>query len=211
VLDECLQAGSTGPSLWPWVRSGPNALGNALFEAFLDYDNLDRRMQAGEMVRLDLGCDSQMYKGDFGRTIPVSGHFDEGQGETTELLNGAYLAGVSQMRPGATAKDVFKATTSYVQQHQTELKSATAKEAAANFLKQPNLPLHGLGVDMAEGVPKSFQAGNVLCYEPLLTAGNQAFFVEDTFLIVPTGHEILNPSLPYSAKDIERAMAKRGP
>jgi hypothetical protein len=196
VLDECLQAGSTGP---------------ALFEAFLDYDNLDRRMQAGEMVRLDLGCDSQMYKGDFGRTIPVSGHFDEGQGETMELLNGAYLAGVSQMRPGATAKDVFKATTSYVQQHQTELKSATAKEAAANFLKQPNLPLHGLGVDMAEGVPKSFQAGNVLCYEPLLTAGNQAFFVEDTFLIVPTGHEILNPSLPYSAKDIERAMAKRGP
>jgi hypothetical protein len=38
--------------------------------------------------------------------------------------------------------------------------------------------LHGLGV-------KSFQAGNVLGYEPLLTSGNQAFFVEDTFLITP--------------------------
>jgi Xaa-Pro aminopeptidase len=211
VLDACLQAGSTGPSLWPWVRSGPNALGNTLFEAFLDYDNMDRTMQAGEVVRLDLGCDSQMYKGDFGRTIPVSGHFDEGQRETMELLNGAYLAGVSQMRPGATSKDVFKATTSYVEQHQAELKSATAKDAAANFLKQPNLPLHGLGVDMAEGVPKTFQPGNVLCYEPLMTAGNQAFFVEDTFLIVPAGHETLNPSLPYSPRDIERAMAKRRP
>jgi len=211
VLDACLQAGSTGPSLWPWVRSGPNALGNTLFEAFLDYDNLDRTMQAGEVVRLDLGCDSQMYKGDFGRTIPVSGHFDEGQSETMELLNAAYLAGVSKLQPGATAKDVFKATTTYIEKHQTELKSATAKEAAATFLKQPNLPLHGLGVDMAEGVPKSFQPGNVLCYEPMLTAGNQAFFVEDTFLIVPTGHEMLNPSLPYSAKDIEQAMAKRPP
>jgi Xaa-Pro aminopeptidase len=84
-----------------------------------------------------------------------------------------------------------------------------AKEAAANALKHPNLPLHGLGVDMAEGAPKTFQAGNVVCYEPLLTAGNQAFFVEDTFLIVPTGYEILNPSLPYSAKDIEQALAKR--
>jgi Xaa-Pro aminopeptidase len=71
------------------------------------------------------------------------------------------------------------------------------------------MPLHGLGVDMAEGVPKIFQPGNVLCYEPLLTSGNQAFFVEDTFLIVPTGYEILNPSLPYSAKDIEAAMGKR--
>jgi Xaa-Pro aminopeptidase len=168
-------------------------------------------MQAGEVVRLDLGCDFQMYKGDFGRTIPVSGHFDEGQRETMDLLNGAYLAGVSKMQPGATAKDVFKATTTYIEQHQTQLKWATAIEAAANFLKQPNMPLHGLGVDMAEGVPKSFQAGNVLCYEPMLSAGSQAFFVEDTFLIVPTGYEILNPSLPYSARDIEIAMAKGRP
>src|SRR6202044_4206108 len=140
-----------------------------------------------------------------------SGHFDEGQRETLDLLNGAYLAGVSKMQPGATAKDVFKATASYIEQHQAELKSATAKEAAANFLKQPNMPLHGLGVDMAEGVPKTFQPGNVLCYEPQLTAGNQAFFVEDTFLIVPTGYEILNPPLPYSPKDIETAMQKRRP
>jgi Xaa-Pro aminopeptidase len=208
VLGACLQSGSDGPSLWPWVRSGPYAMGNTLFEAFVDYRNLDRTMQAGEVVRLDLGCDFQMYKGDFGRTIPVSGHFDEGQRETLDLLNGAYLAGVSKMQPGATAKDVFKATTSYIEQRQAELKSATAKEAAANFLKQPNMPLHGLGVDMAEGVPKTFQAGNVLCYEPMLSTGSEAFFVEDTFLIVPTGHEILNPSLPYSAKDIEQAMVK---
>jgi Xaa-Pro aminopeptidase len=115
------------------------------------------------------------------------------------------------MRPGATRQDVFKATTGYIEQHQAELKSATAKEAASNFLKQPNLPLHGLGIDMAEGVPGIFQAGNVLCYEPLLTAGNQAFFVEDTFLIVPTGHETLNPPLPYSAKDIEHAIVARRP
>jgi Xaa-Pro aminopeptidase len=211
VLDACLQGGSDGPSLWPWVRSGPYALGSTLFEAFLDYHNLDRTMQAGEVVRLDLGCDFQMYKGDFGRTIPVAGHFDGGQRETLDLLNGAYLAGVGKMQPGATANDVFKATTSYIEQHEAGLKSATAKEAAANFLKQPNMPLHGLGVDMAEGVPKTFQAGNVLCYEPMLSTGSEAFFVEDTFLIVPTGREILNPSLPYSAKDIEQAMAEQRP
>lgn len=211
VLDACLQAGSDGPSLWPWVRSGPYALGDTLFEAFVDYQNLDRKMQAGEVVRLDLGCDFQMYKGDFGRTIPVSGHFDEGQRETMELLNGAYLAGVSKMRPGATPQDIYTATISYVDQHQAELKSATAKEAAANFLKQPNTPLHGLGVDMAEGAPKTLHPGNVLCYEPMLTSGSQAFFVEDTFLIVPAGYEILNPSLPYSPKDIEQAMEKRHP
>jgi Xaa-Pro aminopeptidase len=211
VLDACFQAGSTGPSLWPWVRSGPYALQNTLFEQFVDYDNLERTMQAGDLVRLDLGCDFQMYKGDFGRTIPVSGHFDEPQSETMELLNGAYLAGVNALRPGASPNDVFTATLAYIQQHQDSLKTAMAKEAAAAALKQKGFALHGLGVDMAEGAPKSFHAGNVLCYEPLLTSGNQAFFVEDTFLITPAGHEVLNPALPYSPRDIEQAMRQPFP
>jgi Xaa-Pro aminopeptidase len=186
-------------------------LENTLFEPFVDYHNLDRKMQAGEVVRLDLGCDFQMYKGDFGRTIPVSGHFDEGQRETMELLNGAYLAGVATIRPGGSSMDVFKATLAYIDQHQMELKTAMAKEAAADALKRKGYALHGLGVDMAEGAPKSFQAGNVLCYEPQLTSGNQSFFVEDTFLITAAGHEVINPALPYSPADIERAMSQSSP
>ena len=208
VLDSCLQAGSDGPSLWPWVRSGPYALENVLFEQFVDYHNMDRKMQAGEVVRLDLGCDFQMYKGDFGRTIPVSGHFDEGQRETMELLNGAYLAGVNAMKPGASSKDLFAATLAYIDQHQSELKTPMAKDAAASALKRKGYALHGLGVDMAEGAPQTFQAGNVLCYEPQFTSGNQSFFVEDTFLITAAGHEVINPPLPYSPKDIEQAMSQ---
>ena len=206
VLDACLEAGSDGPSLWPWVRSGANTMGNTLFEALANYRNMDRRMQAGEVVRLDVGCDFDMYKGDFGRTIPVSGRFDKGQRETMELLNGAYLAGVSAMRPGATPKDVYKATLTYVEEHQSGLKTPIAKEAAADALKHSGFALHGLGLDMAEGAPKVFQAGNVICYEPLFSAGGQGFFVEDTFLITPTGHEALNPALPYGPLDIEKSM-----
>jgi Xaa-Pro aminopeptidase len=92
------------------------------------------RSSLGEVVRLDLGCDFRMYKGDFGRTIQVlghfDGHFDDGQRETTELWNAAYLAGVSQLPPGRTPQDVYQTTLGYVQEHQAELKSATAKAAA---------------------------------------------------------------------------------
>jgi Xaa-Pro aminopeptidase len=70
-------------------------------------------------------------------------------------------------------------------------------------------PIHGLGVDMAEGAPKVFREGNVVCYEPGLIAGGQQYFVEDTILITHNGHEILNPALPYSPADIEREMPKR--
>jgi len=209
VLDACLEAGSDGPSLWPWVRSGPNAMGDTLFEAMADYRNLDRKMQAGEVVRLDVGCDYDMYKGDFGRTIPVSGHFNEGQRETMELLNGAYQAGIDAMRPGSTPKDVFRASLSYIQQHQGGLKTALAKAAAEDALKHSGFPLHGLGVDMAEGTPKVFQKGNVLCYEPLFSAGGEGFFVEDTVLITAEGHEIINPALPYAPQEIEKSMNQK--
>jgi len=209
VMDACYQAGSNGASIWPWVRSGLNGIDYRLFEAFADYRNMNRRMQAGEVVRLDVGCDHGMYKGDFGRTVPVSGKFDEGQSETMELLNGAYLAGVGAMRPGASAKDVWSATHTYVEQHKDQLRTPLAKEAAANAVKASAWPLHGLGVDMAEGTPKVFRPGNVVCYEPLFAAGNQAFFVEDTILITQGGHEILNPALPYAPADIEKAMAKK--
>jgi Xaa-Pro aminopeptidase len=181
-----------------------------LFEAFADYRNMDRTMQAGEVVRLDLGCDFRMYKGDFGRTLPVTGRFDAGQRETMGLLNGAYLAGVDAMKPAATPGQVRQAFRSHVESHQSGLQTPLAREAASAALKNPMQPLHGLGVDMAEGSPKVFHEGNVVCYEPGLIAGQQ-YFVEDTILITPGGHEILNPALPYAPADLEREMAKRQP
>jgi len=211
VIRACLNEGSDGPSIWPWVRSGAFTMPSTLFEAFADYRNMDRTMKAGDVVRLDLGCDFRMYKGDFGRTLPVSGHFDEGQTETMALLNGAYLAGVQAMKPAATPDQVHQAFRRYVEAHQSELRTPLAREAATEALQAPRQPLHGLGVDMAEGNPKVFREGNVVCYEPALVAQDQAYFVEDTILITRDGHEILNPALPYSPSDLERGMASRRP
>jgi len=211
VIRACFNAGSDGASIWPWVRSGAFTMQATLFEAFADYRNMDRTMRAGEIVRLDLGCDFRMYKGDFGRTLPVSGRFDTGQRETMELLNGAYMAGVQAMSPGATPDQVRQAFRSYIESHEKDLHTPLAQEATSGALKNPMQPLHGLGVDMAEGTPKVFREGNVICYEPGLVAGGQAYFVEDTILITRNGHEILNPALPYSPSDIERTMAKRRP
>jgi Xaa-Pro aminopeptidase len=211
VISACLNAGSDGPSLWPWVRSGPFTAPWMLFEPFADYRNMDRTMQAGDIVRLDVGCDFRMYKGDFGRTIPVSGHFDAGQKETMELLNGAYLAALNSMKPGANTELVNRTFFAYVEAHQSQLQTPLAREAAAGAIKNPAQPLHGLGVDMAEGAPNVFREGNVICYEPVVVAGGQGYFVEDTILITRDGHETLNPPLPYAPDDIERAISKRKP
>jgi Xaa-Pro aminopeptidase len=209
VVNGCMQAGSEGPSLWPWIKSGPNAVGGEVFAAFADIHNGNRTMKSGELVRVDVGCDYEMYKGDFGRTIPVSGRFDAAQAETLDLLNGAYLAGLNVMKEGATGEDIVKASINYLNEHKDNLKSDMAKQAAANALKNGEWPLHGLGLDMADGFPRVLRAGNVICFEPRFTAGDQALFVEDTILITHDGNEILNPPLPYSAKDIEAAIANK--
>jgi Xaa-Pro aminopeptidase len=183
----------------------------ALFDPFSDYRNLDRTMQAGEVVRFDLGCDYRMYKGDFGRTLPVSGRFDVGQRETLDLLNGAYQAGLNAIKPGANAEQVQQAFRNYIEERQSGLRTPLAKEAASGALKVPRqfIPIHGLGVDMAEGTPKIFREGNLLCFEPAIVAGNQAYFVEDTIVVTATGHEILNPALPYAPAELERAIGKQ--
>ncbi len=112
------------------------------------------------------------------------------------------------MKPDATPNQVRQAFRTYVEAHADSLHTPLSREAAAGAIKNPNQPLHGLGVDMAEGTPKVFRAGNVICYEPALVAGNQGYFVEDTILITRDGHEILNPPLPYAPDEIEQDIAR---
>jgi hypothetical protein len=64
---------------------------------------------AAKVARVDVGCDLDHYKGDVGRTAPVSGRFDTGQRETWELLVAAYRAGLAVIRDGARRVDAFGA------------------------------------------------------------------------------------------------------
>src|SRR6202035_4138194 len=50
------------------------------------YDHLNKEMRDGELVRLDVGCEWQHYQGDLGRTVPVSGHYSDDQGETWNIF-----------------------------------------------------------------------------------------------------------------------------
>jgi Xaa-Pro aminopeptidase len=209
VASACVMAGAERPSFWPWIRSGALAGPASMFEPLADYHNLDRAMMKGEVLRFDVGCEYRHYRADYGRTFPVSGRFDEGQREVLELLVGAYKAGIAQMRPGSSAADVFRATAAFIIERRATLKSPLAREAAAPVDERTTWFLHGIGLDLIESVPPVFQPGNVLCYEPRLTAEDQSFFVEDTFLITKEGARQISPDLPYSAAGLEKEMAGR--
>jgi Xaa-Pro aminopeptidase len=81
IVGVCLTQGD-GVSFWPWAMSGPAAVYPRPWSALRDPQHLDRIMESGELVRLDVGCAYGGYMGDVGRTVPVSGTFSEEQRET---------------------------------------------------------------------------------------------------------------------------------
>ena len=213
VVNGCLVAGAEGPSFWPWTMSGPNGHVAQLVRAFYDYEHLDRVMQSGELVRMDVGCADGHYGGDVGRTIPVSGYFDAGQREAWNLLIEGYRAGMSAMLAGVTVGEVQAAAVARIEELAADLETPMGREAGSFMLSEAGRTIwgiHGVGLDSGEEALPTLEAGSVLAFEPMFEIGPDAFYLEDMILVTETGHEVLSAGLPYTAEEIETVMASRG-
>ncbi|MEO8448595.1 MAG: aminopeptidase P N-terminal domain-containing protein [Gemmatimonadota bacterium] len=209
VVAACTKAGARGVSFWPWTMSGPTAVFTNLFDSFQDYEHVNRQMQAGEVVRVDVGCQIDHYMGDVGRTAPVSGRFDPGQREAWDLFIAGYRAGLLTIRDGAPARAVFEAATAEIKRLQPGLKTALGRKAAETLLGPGGTgpwELHGVGLDDAEGEPETLRAGMTVAYELMFAVEGQGYYLEDMIAITKDGHEVLTPGLPYTASEIEAAM-----
>jgi len=210
VAAACVEAGAVGPSFWPWMMSGPNAHVKQLVHADFSYTQLDRLMRAGELVRVDIGCAKHGYGADVGRTVPVSGRFTAGQAETWNLLIAAYRVGMARMKGGVARTDVLAASRAEIARLQATLTTAQGRRAAQRLLAPDGMAdwsIHSVGVDSGESALPILAAGAVVAFEPIFSVDDDAFYLEDMILITETGYEVLSAGLPYTAKEIETAMA----
>ncbi|MFN8571082.1 MAG: aminopeptidase P N-terminal domain-containing protein [Gemmatimonadaceae bacterium] len=208
VASSCVEAGAVGPSFWPWTMSGPNAHVPMLVKSVYSYDQLDRVMQAGDVVRVDIGCTAHHYGADVGRTFPAAKTFSAGQRETWNLLIAAYKAGMASMRPGVTIADVLATSRAEIERQRANLRTSLGRQAADVLLGTDGMAqwsIHAVGVDSGETPLQTLVAGAVLAFEPIFSVGADAFYLEDMILITPTGHEVLSAGLPYTAAEIEAA------
>jgi Xaa-Pro aminopeptidase len=211
VLNACHAAGARGVSFWPWTMSGPNADFMTLWNSFAAYDHVDRQMKAGEVVRVDVGCQVDHYMGDVGRTAPVSGTFTTGQRESWDLFIAGYRAGLARLRDGVRAVAIYDEALAEIRRHASAL-STTQGKRAADILLGPKgtdaWELHGVGLDDAEGLPDVLRAGMTVAYELMFTVDGDGFYLEDMIAIKNGGFEVLTPNLPYTASEIEAAMKR---
>lgn len=51
----------------------------------------------------------------------------------------------------------------------------------------------------------------MFAFEPMFSFGKDAYYLEDMIVVTTEGYEILSAGLPYSAGEIEEAMAGGNP
>jgi len=208
VESACWNEGAHGSSFWPWAMSGENAVFPHPFYSFARYDHLDRKLLTGDLVRLDVGCEQGHYQGDLGRTVPVSGHYDDSQRETWAIFLAAYRAGVSALRDGVTVDQVFDAWRTELIRHRAAAKTPLAQHAIDSWSDRKNVPHWQVHTtNLMAGYPVGpLRLGTTINFEPIASVDGQAFFLEDMYRITKDGFELLTPGVPYSAEEIESAM-----
>jgi Xaa-Pro aminopeptidase len=202
------RAGADGVGMWPELKSGPVS-GASVFQKAYDYHLMNRTLRPGETVLIDMGFNHEVYRGDVGRTMPVTGHFTPDQREVIDFMDEAYHAGLAAMRDGVTGDEVIQASIRYVGEHSGSLRSELARRAAVQLMRPAIWVMYTHGIDSVEIYPvERLHTGYAVAYGPDFDVGGVGFYEEDVSLITPTGHELINPALPYTSADIERTMAR---
>ncbi|HEV8039111.1 MAG TPA: aminopeptidase P N-terminal domain-containing protein [Bryobacteraceae bacterium] len=212
VVNACWKEGAHGVSFWPWAMAGLNGVFPNPFASLTRYDHLSVTMNAGDLVRLDVGCDWNHYGGDLGRTVPVSGRYSSDQREIWNIFVSAYHAGVRSLREGATADQVFDAWRAELLLHREAVKSTLAQKAVVEWSKREKVPfwqIHTMNLDVGI-VEGPMRAGTTIAFEPIASIGGQGYYLEDLYLINKEGADLLTPGVPYAADEIEAAMRLNG-
>jgi Xaa-Pro aminopeptidase len=103
AIEFVFRAGGSPRNAYPSiVASGPNA-------CILHYSENRRRMEDGDLLLIDAGCEYGYQASDITRTFPVHGRFTAPQRAVYELVLRAQLAAIDAARPGARYVEMHEA------------------------------------------------------------------------------------------------------
>ncbi|MGH7144355.1 MAG: M24 family metallopeptidase [Planctomycetota bacterium] len=162
------------------AASGPNA---ALPHAFPS----ERKLGAGEILKLDWGARLEGYHSDLTRTfflapVPASGELRK----IHDVVLRAQEAAIAKIKPGVAWSEVDRAARSLIE----------AAGYGQYFIHSLG---HGIGLEIHEGPrlsatsDKKAKVGNVVTVEPgIYLPGVGGVRIEDDVLVTKTGHEVLS-------------------
>ena len=189
----------------PIVGSGPNS-------TTLHYSKNSRRMDAGEVVVMDVAGECGGYASDVTRTLPANGKFTTRQREIYDIVLGAQRAAIAAVKPGmtiarTTPNSLYKIAFDYINMHGKDLHGQPLGKYFTHGLS------HHVGLDVhdASDITKPLEPGMVITIEPgiYIPEENIGVRIEDVVLVTASGANVLSGALPTDPDEIERALAQR--
>src|ERR1700688_4582929 len=197
------EAGCETEAYAPIVGSGINS-------TVLHYNKLDRKIDGGEVVLLDVAGQYSGYAADVTRTLPADGKFTPRQREIYEIVLGAQNAALAALKPGMTlggpaATSLQKIAMDYIDSHGKDKEGHSLGKYYIHGLS------HHVGLDVHDpsGPSRPLEPGMVITMEPgiYIPEENLGVRIEDDVLITATGYKQLTARLPRSPDEIEKIMA----
>jgi Xaa-Pro aminopeptidase len=186
-------------------------VGTSIDSTVLHYNKLDRKIEDGDIVLLDVGGQYSGYASDITRTIPANGKFTPRQREIYEIVLGAQNAALEALKPGMTIggqgpASLQKIAMDYIDSHGKDLEGRSLGRYYIHGLS------HHVGLDVHDpsGPARPLEPGMVITIEPgiYIPEENLGVRIEDDVLITATGYKQLTARLPRSVDEIEKIMAE---
>ena len=223
-LHEFYRFGAQSPAYTSIVASGANA-------CTLHYNANNARLNDGDLVLIDAGCELDGYASDITRTFPVNGKFSAAQKDVYELVLAAQAAAIAKVSPHSHWNTPHEAALDVLVQGFIDFgwckgSKDSVLETGAYRQFYMHRTGHWLGLDVHDageykdkaGDWRALEAGMMLTVEPgcyIRPADNvpEHFWnigirIEDDVLVTANGCDIITIDAPKSVADIESVMAR---
>jgi len=185
----------------------PSIVGSGVYSTVLHYNENHKKIEAGDMVVVDIGAEYSYYTADITRTYPASGKFTERQREIYQLVLDAQRAAEKAYKPGTTIAELNRVATETI-------KASPLRDKQGNTLDK--YFIHGLGhwlgMDVHDvGKYSDIPVGSVFTIEPGIYIPEEKLGVriEDDYLVTEKGLVKLSGKIPSEPDEVERLMSAR--
>ena len=223
LLETFRKRGSERPAYGSIVGSGVNA-------TVLHYRQNNRKMEEGDLLLIDAGCEFGYYASDVTRTFPISGKFTKEQEAIYQLVLDAQMASIEKTKVGATIDEVHATSVEVITKGlvalgllQGDVKTLIETEAYKPFYMHRTshwlgMDVHDVGSYFVDGKPRKLEAGMVLTVEPGIYIGEGydkvpkeyrgiGVRIEDDILVTADGPVNLTAEIPRTVEELRQAVS----
>jgi Xaa-Pro aminopeptidase len=198
----------------PIVAGGENA-------CVLHYIENNKKLNDGDLLLIDAGCEISGYASDVTRTFPINGSFSDAQREIYEIVLNAQKSAIDCIKPGEKVNKPHKIACDIISTGLTKLGIIKDSSGFKEFYMHNTghwlgLDVHDVGAHKIKNDYRYFEEGMVTTVEPGIYIRKNdkidskywgiGVRIEDDILVNANGRDILSHSVVKEIIDIENLM-----